>query len=63
MSIVDQLKNLLGKKPSESELDSRLSLGMPDGLMDSGGAETLQAVSSGQVPIESRNLQPKNLRR
>ena len=53
MSIVDQLKNLLGKKPSESELDSRLSLGMPDGSMDSGGEETLQAISSGQVPIDS----------
>ena len=52
MSIVDQLKNLLGKKPSESELDSRLSLGMPDGSMDSGGEETLQAASGGQDPVE-----------
>ena len=52
MSIVDQLKNLLGKKPSDSELDSRLSLGMPDGSMDSSGEDTLQAVSNGQVPIE-----------
>ena len=52
MSIVDQLKNLLGKKPSESDLDSRLSLGVPDGLMDSSGAETLQAASSGQVHID-----------
>ena len=56
MSIVDQLKNLLGKKPSESELDSRLSLGMPDGSMDSGGEETLQAISIGQGPID--NLKP-----
>ena len=53
MSIVDQLKNLLGKKPSESELDSRLSLDVPDGLMDSVGEETVQAVSSGQVPIDN----------
>ena len=53
MSLVDQFKSLLGKKPSESELDSRLSLGVPDGLMDSAGDETLQAVSSGQVPIDS----------
>ena len=52
MSIVDQLKNLLGKKSSESELDSRLSLGVPDGLIDSGGAETLQASASGQVPFD-----------
>ena len=54
MSIVDQLKNLFGKKPSESELDSRLSLGMPDGLMDSSSTETVQtAAVSGQVEAAS----------
>ena len=53
MSLVDQFKSLLGKKPSESELDSRLSLDVPDGLMDSVGEETVQAVSSGQVPIDN----------
>ncbi|OYT93374.1 MAG: chemotaxis protein [Burkholderiales bacterium PBB3] len=51
MSIVDKLKNLLNKKPTDSELDSRLSLGVPDGLMESVSNETLQT-DSGQVPIE-----------
>lgn len=55
MSIVDQFKNFLAKKPSESELDSRLSLGMPDGSMDSTGAETVQTVQTevaGQVLVD-----------
>ena len=34
MSVVDQLKNLFSKKPPESELDSRLSLAMPDVTLD-----------------------------
>ncbi len=51
MSIVDQIKNLFNKKPSESELDSRLSLGVPDGLMDASDSETVQN-NSGQMPIE-----------
>ncbi len=51
MSIVDQFKNLFNKKPSDSELDSRLSLGTPDGLMDTSGSETVQN-NSGQMPLE-----------
>ena len=42
MSVVDQLKNLFSKKPQESELDSRLSLAMPDATVDAAGQETLQ---------------------
>ena len=42
MSVVDQIKNFFAKKPSDSELDSRLSLGMPDGNMDAADLETLQ---------------------
>ncbi|MBK7002272.1 MAG: type IV pili methyl-accepting chemotaxis transducer N-terminal domain-containing protein [Rhodoferax sp.] len=34
MSVVDQLKTLFSKKPSDSEMDSRLSLAMPDDAMD-----------------------------
>lgn len=34
MSVVDQLKNIFSKKQAESELDSRLSLAMPDGHSD-----------------------------
>lgn len=43
MSVVDRLKNLFSKKQQESELDSRLSLAMPDGSMDINGNETQQA--------------------
>ncbi len=43
MSVVDQLKNLFSKKPSDSELDSRLSLAMPDDAMDPTVAITGQA--------------------
>ena len=42
MSVVDQLKNLFSKTPSESDLDSRLSLAMPDATIDPASAETLQ---------------------
>ena len=55
MSIVDKLKSLLSKKPTDSELDSRLSLGMPDGLLESANSETSQT-DSGQVPIEMPRL-------
>ena len=52
MSIVVQLKNLLGKKPSKSELNSRLSLGMPDEGTNLDAEETLRVLSS-QVRIDS----------
>lgn len=42
MSVVDQLKNLFAKKPAESELDSRLSLAMPEESSGMAGAETIQ---------------------
>jgi twitching motility protein PilJ len=43
MSIVDQFKNLFSKKVSDSELDSRLSLAMPDDGSEAGGRETVQS--------------------
>ena len=49
MSVVDQLKNLFSKKQSDSELDSRLSLAMPDGSVDMSGTETVQV---DQAPIK-----------
>jgi twitching motility protein PilJ len=49
MSVVDQLKNLFSKTPSESELDSRLSLAMPDATIDPASAETVQ--DSNNVPL------------
>ena len=51
MSVVDQLKNLFAKKPLESELDSRLSLAMPDVTVDGAENETLQ--ESQNAPLQS----------
>ena len=42
MSVVDQLKNLFSKKPLDSELDSRLSLAMPDESSNPMAGETVQ---------------------
>jgi len=42
MSVVDKLKNLFTKKQSESELDSRLSLAMPEDSSSAVGGETVQ---------------------
>lgn len=46
MSVVDQLKNLFSKKQSDSEMDSRLSLAMPDGSVDMTSTETVQVDQS-----------------
>jgi twitching motility protein PilJ len=54
MSIVDQMKSLFTKQPTESQLDSRLSLGMSDGLLDSSNPETIQSDSStGHTPLHA----------
>ena len=51
MSVVDQLKNLFSKKYSESELDSRLSLAMPEGSsMDMPSSVNVQTQ---QTPLDS----------
>jgi twitching motility protein PilJ len=49
MSVVDHIKNLFGKKPTESEMESRLSLGVPDGAE---GQETVQVNRSALQPLE-----------
>ena len=51
MSVVDQLKNLFSKKQPESELDSRLSLAMPDATVNSAEHETLQ--ESQNAPLQA----------
>ncbi len=66
MSVVDQLKNLFSKKPSESELDSRLSLAMPDGSStETVERETVQVAHRGadepeveaeDAPVEQTEL-------
>jgi twitching motility protein PilJ len=58
MSVVDQLKNLFSKKSPESELDSRLSLAMPDATVDSGGNETLQESPSQNAPLQTPAAEP-----
>ncbi|MBP8287369.1 MAG: type IV pili methyl-accepting chemotaxis transducer N-terminal domain-containing protein, partial [Rhodoferax sp.] len=55
MSVVDQLKNLFSKKPQESELDSRLSLAMPDATVDAVGQETVQ--ESQNAPLQPQVTQ------
>jgi len=47
MSVVDKFKNIFAKKTSESELDSRLSLAMPEDSSSAAGGETVQ---EGEVP-------------
>ena len=42
MSVVDQLKNIFSKKQPESELNSRLSLAMPDESFNAMAGETVQ---------------------
>jgi twitching motility protein PilJ len=51
MSVIDQFKNLFSKTPSESDLDSRLSLAMPDASIDPASAETVQ--DSQNVPLQA----------
>ncbi len=43
MSVVEKIKQMLARKPSESQLESRLSLGMPDSTADIAGNETVQS--------------------
>jgi twitching motility protein PilJ len=51
MSVVDQFKNLFSKKQQDSELDSRLSLAMPDELSNVLQGETVQ--ESAERPRET----------
>ncbi len=55
MSVVDKLKNLFSKKQSESELDSRLSLAMPEDSATSSavGAETVQEDEPSMTPMSA----------
>jgi len=51
MSLSDQIKNLFSRKPQEEDLDSRLSLAMPDESMAGNASETL-AVSTAAMPLK-----------
>lgn len=56
MSVVDQLKNLFSKKQPESELDSRLSLAMPDATVNSAEHETLQESQNAPLQAPAANM-------
>jgi twitching motility protein PilJ len=58
MSVVDKLKNLFAKKYSESDMDSRLSLAMPEGPSEvPHSEESTQALhSQAQAPTASAPL-------
>ena len=58
MSVVDRIKNLLPKKPSESELDSRLSLATPDGNTEDPGHETLMVPRSTMMADDAEQALP-----
>ena len=52
MPVVDQLRNLFSKKSvPDSEQDSRISLGTPDGSFGSTSADTM-LINTDQVPLE-----------
>ncbi len=55
MSVVDTLKSMFSRKPSESELDSRLSLAMPDDSSGVVGGETVQEAAA---PVKGQRGNP-----
>ncbi|MDO9195571.1 methyl-accepting chemotaxis protein [Rhodoferax sp.] len=59
MSVVDQLKNLFAKKGPESELDSRLSLGMPDATVDPMVTEQMQEAPDNELPVAAAPVRPE----
>jgi len=56
MSVVDQLKNLFAKKAPDSENDSRLSLAMPDAMMDPIVTEQRKDEADNEVQIPAAQL-------
>ena len=56
MSVVDQLKNLFAKKAPDSEDDSRLSLAMPDAMMDPIVTEQRKDEADNEVQIPAAQL-------
>jgi twitching motility protein PilJ len=55
MSVVEQLKNLFSKKEPDSEVDSRLSLGMPDAGFD--------PMATVQMPNSARQVSAAEVRK
>jgi len=63
MSVVDQLKSIFSKKPTESELESRLSLGIPDDTINAAGAETVQVMRAAEPkpPVQVSVASPETV--
>lgn len=59
MSVVEQLKNLFSKKEPDSEMDSRLSLGMPDAGPDPMATMQMPDSASQASVTEARMASPK----
>jgi twitching motility protein PilJ len=59
MSVVEQLKNLFSKKEPDSEMDSRLSLGMPDAGPDPMATMQMPDSASQASVTEARKASPK----
>ena len=65
MSVVEQLKNLFSKKEHDSEMDSRLSLGMPDAgpdpMVTMQMPDSASQASATEVRMDSRKEAAKDL--
>ena len=65
MSVVEQLKNLFSKKEPDSEMDSRLSLGMPDAgpdpMVTMQMPDSASQASATEVRMDSRKEAAKDL--
>ncbi len=59
MSFADQLKNLFSKKEPDSEMDSRLSLGMPDAAVDPIATVQMPSGASQSVAAHARVVSVK----
>ncbi|MDP1997976.1 MAG: type IV pili methyl-accepting chemotaxis transducer N-terminal domain-containing protein, partial [Rhodoferax sp.] len=59
MSVVEQLKNLFSKKEPDSDMDSRLSLGMPDAGLDPMATVQMQDSAAYASAAEVRMASPK----
>jgi twitching motility protein PilJ len=56
MSLVDQLKKMLAKKPVESDPDSRFSLATPDGTSDTTTSTETVAATRTAIDVEPVNI-------
>lgn len=51
MSVINKLNNLFANKPTESDLESRLSLGVPEDTTSAGAAGTVPVLRAAEPPV------------